>query len=273
MSQWPPEPDHRRNVAAYICTELRANPYTSVPKNMIRSPPAPVVVENGLFRLGSLLIPASLCGDLAPSGRQPIVGTEHLVHLALHCLLFHSIGNGFNWIRGAALAHPESPFFAALWAQVAFAHVWPPSIGLATSCARPDMMRWCRGAYYSWLLACRRPGAIENVMQAAISATWSLKSPSVAAERLVRLVHHLQIACVPAQSQCTQIDITVNTTSGLCIARRDKCLLALHMFRGVDAGIYATHIPEIAAAKLEVPTAFQPTELGDSWLDEIAHHR
>jgi len=45
------------------------------------------------------------------------------------------------------------------------------------------------------------------------------------------------------------------------------------MFRGVDAGIYATHIPEIAAAKLEVPTAFQPTELGDSWLDEIAHHR
>jgi hypothetical protein len=267
--QWPPEPSHRRDVAAYICTELRANPYTSVAQNMVWTGPREIVVRNGLFGLGSLTIPAGLCGDLAESGLSPMVSSEHLVLLALHCLLHHSVGNGINWIRGAALAHPDSAFFQSLWAQVAFAHVWPPAVGLAASCARPDIMRWCRGAYYAWLRDCRRPGAIQAALTAAQAAKWHVVAPTAASAELVRLVHQLQIACVPTASvHNVAADLVINGTSAMCVAPRDKLLLAMHMLRGDKAAMFAESIPELA--EVRAGEAFAPTALGDSWLDELS---
>jgi hypothetical protein len=229
-----------------------------------------MVVVNGLYTLGTLTFPAGLCGGAADVEHQPLVGSEHLVLLALHCLLFHSVGNGISWIRGASLAEPANPFFAALWSHVSFTHVWPPLIGLAAACARPDIMRWCRGAYFAWLSECRRPTSIDAAMRAATSVALKLEAPTAASAEVVRLVHVLQIACVPASVQSSSADIIVNGKGAVCVAPRDRALLALHMLRGNHREMFARDVPAIKWVRtVAAPAAFEVAALGDSWLDEL----
>lgn len=210
------------------------------------------------------MFPASLVIDCAPHPCS--VCDLDLAHLALHCALWFSIGNGTNWIRARHLENPTE-LTSIMWSHVSYMHVWPHSINLAASCARPDIQAWCRAAYYDWLLVCRRPAAIEAAMNHATSEQWKLDVPSKAYTVVATLIKQLQIATVCATSS-DMPDIEINGSGGIFVAARDKALLAILAFRGPDAHIL-TNILAVANAKSAVPLAFSELPEGEPWLDEL----
>ena len=266
MPQWPSTPACRRAAARYLCETGQMNPYVDVLRSFDLKAPHRTESANGLIRLGDLTLPASVVAKSAP--HPPTVSAEDLAHLALHCLMWFSIGNGTNWIRAQHLAKPTA-LTSVLWAHVSYMHAWPYSIELAASCARPDIQSWCRAAYYGWLEACRQPAAIERAMVEAMNRTWNVSAPSDVFRAVVKLFAQLQIASV-ASAPARAPDIAVNSAGGVYVARRDKALLSLMAFCGSCKAL--SSIPAIAEARRLHPEAFRQLPEGKPWMDELRLH-
>lgn len=269
MAQWPPTPAGRQRVAAYLCRDLAINPYTDVLPNFCDAAPHQLRLVNGMYAIGALQIPEQLLSAGAAVGPGGRLESQQLAHLALHCMLWHTPGNGINWIRGAYIASP-SPFTATMWSHVAYAHTWPWPVALAAKCARPDLVSWCRAAYYDWVVRARSPAAIERALAAMLACTWPAEAPSVRLAHLTGWMTAMQtpvvVAAADTAPECT--DLTVNAAVGLCVAQRDKALLSMLVLRGEHAPCFDGW-PPVQAARKAAPGAFATSKRGDVWLDEV----
>lgn len=228
--QWPELNEDCYKIAAYLIKNLKINPYVDVIKNFNKDSHEMRVV-NGTLSLNNLVFPISL---INPENVQTafLLKPLQLVKLALNCILWYDVGNGISFIRGALLSNCN-PFVKQLWEEVSYAHTWPVSIDLAASCARPDIMIWCRKAYFAWLSECRRPNMINDIMTTAINAQWNVKVPSQTFDTLHKLINGLQIAAKQCPVNLIP-DIIINRSASIIISKKDKALLAFLAFRGPD---------------------------------------
>lgn len=249
--QWPPA---TARVAKYICENLGVDPYGTFLFQLEKACPIRIAADVHTVNIGPCRVPIALTGAELPC----VIARDGLVALALHCICYYSVTNAASWARATTMAHPGAFFPAAVWAHLAYMHVWPREVGIAHSAARPDIRAWCRAAYHDWLQLCRSPRAIGAALQLAAGLTWDVKTPTTAATVFAELVHKLQIAVIPTTRRGTP-DITINGGANLSVAPVDKILLGFVMLRGKDKILFSPIVGN--RVRTDVPHAFAPQDV------------
>ena len=262
--QYPPTPQARRALAAYVVHDLKINPMTELIPSLIGK--HRIAESNGMLAIGAIRFPETLAET---SNTPQELDESAFVNLVAHCIaLVAPISVMARFAHSEHLARPQSALCAALWNHLAYLHSAPQAVCAAMQCLRPDMQQAVRTMYGHWLQRCRSPRHISAALEYLVSTPWHTSSGTTACHKLIELMRAAQVAAQQLKSTA-RADIVVDKRAGIIISKRDKCFLALTLVCGQWQRDAAEGIQEFASVRSEVPEAFQQMEKGQHPLDEI----
>ena len=141
---------------------------------------------------------------------------KHIIYLSKH--------------RDSYLAHAyqnrlTSRMGKGLWSSVSHFHICPPHITNVMQCGHDVIKLFIASAYRRLLQIHLSSDKVQDLITLAITDQWEFL-PGVALELLLGFTKSCQIEC-RACTNMSMCDIIVEGTLYICIARRDRILLAI----------------------------------------------
>lgn len=262
-SQYPPTPEARAALAAYLIRDLRINPMADLIPALLGT--HKVTEDNGILTIGSVSFPESLADADMPTR----ISEAAFVRLVIHCLaLTAPLQVVASFAHAEHLNRPTSQLCIGMWHAMAFLHVAPQAVCRALQCQRPDIIQAVQRLYGSWLARCRSPQHIAQVLEELRGSSWHVESGSPACRALTALMKAAQIAAMPVR-HTENADIVVDKRAGLIVSQRDKSFLALALSCGPDSTAAFNAIDAFQTARRSTPQAFEELPRGSHVLDEI----